>query len=1024
LDGVQTAMTGSYDYALVALSVVIAVMASYAALDLAGRVTAARGAIRQLWLVGGATAMGLGIWSMHYIGMLAFSLPIPVLYDWPTVMASLVAAILASAVALYVVSRPNMGGVQAVIGSIFMGAGIAAMHYIGMEAMRLSAMCHFDSGLVTLSVVLAMAISFIALWLAFHFRDERLGGSWQKVGSAVIMGAAIPVMHYVGMAAASFTPLAAPPDLTYAVSISSLGITGLTLVTFMVLGLTLVTSGADRKFWAQALQLASTEHRYRLLFERSLAGVYRITIDGRFLDCNDACAAVLGYSSREALLANPVQDSFADLAARQPFLNSLKRLRSVSHYERRMRRADGQDVWVLESATLIDGTGGLPAVIEGTLIDITERKSAEAELERARDEAEAANRAKSEFLANMSHEIRTPMNGIIGMTELVLDTELSREQRENLDVVRVSAESLLSILNDILDFSKVESGKLEFESVPFSVRDVVSDALKPLALSADQKDIELIADVHPKVPDGLQGDPVRLRQVLANLVTNAIKFTDRGHVVVRVTADHLRERARLHFSVSDTGIGIPEAQQATIFEAFRQADGSTTRRYGGTGLGLAISSTLVELMGGRIWVESAVGVGSTFHFTIDRPVVDLPDAPAEDPLPVGLPALIVDDNIVNRRILVEQLSRWGMQANAVDNGRDALAAMSEAAHAGNPYVLVLLDANMPELDGFAVAEEIARRPELAGATLMMLTSSGKYGDADRCRDLHIAAYLTKPIKQRDLRREIARLLRPSPSPRHQTTTTVPATTRLKVLLAEDNLVNQRVAMGLLVRRGHEVIAVANGLEALSAIDRHRFDVVLMDIQMPVMDGVEATIAIREREKTTGGRLRIIALTAHVMKGDRERYLAAGMDYYLAKPIDRLALLSAVEDGAVIPATASATDFTAMPAFDAVELIKRLGGDAELVREVVQVFVDDCPQRLTAIRTAIDQSDARALESAAHAFKGAVSSLAAHRAVELTRALELAGKNGAMTDALPLWRRLESVVGELIVALHAYSKSQV
>jgi two-component system sensor histidine kinase/response regulator len=1020
LDSAASVIDGSYDIGLVALSVVIAIMASYAALDLAGRVTAARGAIQQLWLVGGATAMGLGIWSMHYIGMLAFSLPMPVLYDWPTVLASLVAAILASAVALYVVSRPDMGAWQAVVGAVFMGAGIAAMHYIGMAAMRLSAACHYNPWLVTLSVVLAMAISLVALWLQFHFRERR-DGLWLKLGSAVIMGAAIPIMHYVGMGAASFTPLAIAPDVAFAVSISSLGITGLTLVTFMVLGLTLITSVADRKFSAQALELASTEQRYRLLFERSLAGVYRTTIDGRFLDCNDACAGVFGYASREALLANPVQPSFADAADRQSFVHALKEWKSISHFERRMRRADGQDIWVLESATLIAGKDGLPDVIEGTLIDITSRKETEAALQRAKEEAEAANRAKSEFLANMSHEIRTPMNGIIGMTELVLDSELSRDQRDNLDTVRVSAESLLSILNDILDFSKVESGKLEFESVPFSVRDVVSDALKPLALSADQKDIELITDVHARVPEGIQGDPVRLRQVLANLVANAIKFTDRGHVVIRVTAEEFRDRVRLHFSVSDTGIGIPEAQQATIFEAFRQADGSTTRRYGGTGLGLAISSTLVQLMGGRIWVESAPGAGSTFHFTIERPIAALPHAPPEEPVPLGLPVLIVDDNVVNRRILLEQLSRWGMAATAVADGRAALESMGDAVHNGNPYVLVLLDANMPDLDGFAVAEEIARRPELAGATLMMLTSSGKYGDSARCRELRIAAYLTKPIKQSDLRREISRLLMPSSAAHRPTPATVPATTRLKVLLAEDNLVNQKVAIGLLAKRGHEVTAVVNGEEVLAAIERERFDVVLMDIQMPVMGGVEATAAIREREKRTGGRLRIVALTAHVMSGDRERYLAAGMDNYLAKPIDRLALLAAVEEGTTsVPGAAA--DLVSTPAFDQVELIKRLGGDAELAQDVVQVFIQDCPHRLAAIKTAIDQGDARALESAAHAFKGAVSSLAAHRAVDLTRALETAGKEGAMSETLALWRRLETVVADLLLALRAYSKS--
>jgi two-component system sensor histidine kinase/response regulator len=1015
-------LAGSYDYWLVALSVVIAVMASYAALDFAGRVTAASGFYRQVWLIGGATAMGLGIWSMHYIGMLAFSLPVPVMYDWPTVLVSLAAAILASAVALYVVSRADMGFSQAALGSVFMGAGIAAMHYIGMAAMRLPAMHHYDPTRVTLSVVLAIVISLVALWLQFHLRDERAGGNWQKLGSAVIMGAAIPIMHYVGMSAASFSPSHTTPDLTHAVSISSLGTAGITMVTFMVLGLALVTTMAGRHFTAQAQELETSEQRYRLLFERSLAGVYRSTIDGRFLDCNDACASVFGYASREALLANPLQPGFSD-DERTTFIDRLRETGSVSHFERMLKRADGRTAWVLESATLIEAHNGLPAIIEGTLIDITALKQGQADLQHAKEEAEAANRAKGEFLANMSHEIRTPMNGIIGMTELVLDSSLSVEQRENLNTLRVSAESLLSLLNDILDFSKVESGKLEFESVPFAVRDVVSDAMRPLVLIADQKEIELIIDVHERVPEGIQGDPVRLRQVLSNLVSNAIKFTERGHVVIKVTGEEHYERARLHFSVSDTGIGIPIEQQSTIFEAFKQADGSTTRRYGGTGLGLAISSTLVHLMGGKIWVQSAPGVGSTFHFTIDQPAVKLPDTAPEYPLPLGLPVLIVDDNPVNRRILYEQLMRWGMAAKAVENGRAALDELSTGVRVGNPYILVLLDANMPDLDGFAVAEEILKRPELAGATLMMLTSSGKYGDSARCRELNISAYLTKPIKQADLRTAIARLLLPTRRQVDQRVADPGPPRRLRILLAEDNPVNQRVAAGLLTKRGHQVTVVANGIQALVAIDGDDFDLVLMDIQMPEMGGVETTAAIRAREAERGGHLRIIALTAHVMSGDRERYLAAGMDGYLAKPIDRLSLYAIVEEG--MPGLIDAAPDPGLPpAFNRARMIARLGGDEALGREIIQAFLDDSPGRMSVIKTAIAQGDARALESASHALKGAVTSLAADPAVDAVRELERIAREGAMADAPAAWRQVEAALGRLVGALRQYHESSV
>jgi len=654
------------------------------------------------------------------------------------------------------------------------------------------------------------------------------------------------------------------------------------------------------------------------------------------------------------------------------------------------------------------------------------------DLETARKRAEDATRAKSEFLTNISHEIRTPMNAIIGLTELALATRITREQREYLNAIQGSADALLTLINDLLDFSKIEARKLQLDRIGFNLHDALEDTMRVLAPRAHQKGLELACHIHPDVPDTLLGDPLRLRQIVVNLVGNAIKFTEHGEVVLHVQAEPRSSGdVQLRFAVSDTGIGIPPEKQSVIFEAFSQADSSTTRRYGGTGLGLAISAQLVELMGGTISVESQVGRGSTFRFTawfgVEQPGTKKPLVRWRSL--TDLPVLIVDDNATNRRILEEMLSSWRMRPVAVEDGASAFAALENSRRANQPFAFVLVDGHMPDMDGFAVAERISLDRRYDGMKLVMLTSAGQPDDVARCRKLGISAYLTKPIKQSELFDVIVSAIsqpvieKPRAPKLHRRSFLAPRD--LHVLVAEDNPVNQLVARRVLERLGHRVTVVNNGREALSAVQTGKFDLIAMDVQMPEMDGLDATMAIRAWESATGAHIPIIAMTAHAMRGDRERCLAAGMDAYTSKPIRVRELEQAI---GLLITPQNSTRMSASEAgqpnriIDQVALLAGVDGNRRLLREIVRLFLADCPEHLTKIKEAIRHGDALALERVAHALKGSVGNFAAKNAFAAAERLETIGRTGDLAAASDACVTLESELALLTEALRKLTMS--
>ena len=780
--------------------------------------------------------------------------------------------------------------------------------------------------------------------------------------------------------------------------------------------------------------LRQAEEKYRTIYENSVEGIFQTTRDGHFITANPALARLYGYASQEELvqaLTDIEQQLYVDPKRREEFAAQMREHGSVTGFESEILRKDKSRIWISESARTVTDADGSFRFYEGIVEDVTARKQAEQEREKAREAALESAKTKAQFLANMSHEIRTPMNAITGMTGLLTDTRLTQEQREYVETIRNSTESLLDIINDILDFSKMEAGKLTLEAIDFNLRDTVEGAVDLLAERAHTKGIELACRIDPEIPPGLRGDSFRLRQVLVNLTANAVKFTERGEVLVRASKlGETAEHVTVLFEVKDTGIGIAPEALARIFQEFTQADGSTTRKHGGTGLGLTISKQLVELMNGRIGVQSRPGDGSIFSFTVPLEKQAKP-APAAQPAAAldGLRVLLVDDSPSHREILHEQFRHWQMSDDFALTSSEAMEKLQQALVAGTPYPLVVIDMELADTDGLTLAQNIKGDPSLASTRIVMLTNLLHRLNPSVMQATGISACLVKPVRQARLFDSLIEVMSASgaasaqPSVNHEEEPSAPlapavSPQQVRILLAEDNPVNQRVVTKQLNKLGYSADCVANGLEVLSAMQRAPYDIIIMDCQMPEMDGYEVTRRIRRSGSDSYIHLRsapyIIALTANALPGDRERCAASGMNDYLTKPLHlrdlEAALLRALFKIHPAPREASVAPVAApaIPAEVALEILDhsiidglrelREPGQPDPLAELIELFFKDARPRLETMGQAVSAGDWAKLSAAAHTLKGSASNLGARQLAAHCAALEKQAKAGQGDDA--------------------------